>query len=345
MPVPEKWSPGPSLKALLRPVASAGSLDNHLKRSGLRVVPVFYHAVSPNTLPYLRHLYAHPKPERFRKDLLMLLQHMQPLSLDDLLQGRIPVDGRPGFHLSFDDGLRCVVEVALPILKEMGVPATLFVNPDFVGNNDIFYRYKASLLLNHIAMRPSQTKLWEIAEYLNAKADREMIKEAILAIPYADRHRMDELAQISWLDFGPQIEELRPYATETELKVWRDAGYSLGAHSMDHPDYRELEPDEQVRQTIDSMDWVQQQFNLDYRAFAFPFTDAGLPKQLFDTLSEHERPPDLLFGSGGLNLERHPGHYQRIPVEQMRGNLADALKTELLYFRLKKRLGRAWNRR
>lgn len=345
MVVPETWSPGPYIRALLKPVALLAGLPGQLKRSGLPVVPVFYHAVAPNTLPYLRHLYASPKPEHFRKHLALLLKHMEPLSLDDLINSRFPASGRPGFHLSFDDGLRCVVEHALPILREMGVPATLFVNPDFVGNKNIFYRYKASLLLSHISMRPSQTKLWEIAEYLNTKADRDSLKEAILAIPYRERYRIDELAQIAWLDFGPQIAELQPYATEADLLNWLDGGFSLGGHSMDHPDYRELSSEARVKQTIASMDWVQATFGLTYRAFAFPFTDSGLPATLFESLARQERPPDILFGSGGLQQELHPGHYQRIPVEQMRGKLGDALKTELLYFRLKKKLGREYNRR
>lgn len=345
MAVPGIWSPGPYIRAFLRPVASLADLPGLLRRSGLRVVPVFYHAVAPNTLPYLRHLYAHPKPERFRNHLALLLKYMEPVSLDDLIKNRFPSSGKPVFHLSFDDGLRCVVEYALPILKELGVPATLFVNPDFVGNKDIFYRYKASLLLNHISMRPSQTKLWEIAEYLNTKADRESLKEAILEIPYSERHRIDELAQIAWLDYEAQIAELQPYASEAELKLWLDNGFSLGAHSMDHPDYRQLSRATQLQQTIDSLDWVQKRFNLDYRAFAFPFTDSGMPVSLFDSLAHHDRPPDILFGSGGLNQEHHPGHYQRIPAEQLRGNLGKALKTELLYFKLKKRIGREYNRR
>ena len=36
--------------------------------------------------------------------------------------------------ITFDDGYRSVLELALPILEELGVPATLFVPTDYIGS-------------------------------------------------------------------------------------------------------------------------------------------------------------------------------------------------------------------
>ena len=43
-----------------------------------------------------------------------------------MLQGERPIDGRY-FHLSFDDGFRNVFHNGIPILRELGIPAILFV--------------------------------------------------------------------------------------------------------------------------------------------------------------------------------------------------------------------------
>ncbi|MFW6195004.1 MAG: polysaccharide deacetylase family protein [Chloroflexota bacterium] len=43
-----------------------------------------------------------------------------------MIRGDEPIDGRY-FHLSFDDGFRNVITNGLPVLKEYGVPAMLFV--------------------------------------------------------------------------------------------------------------------------------------------------------------------------------------------------------------------------
>jgi len=52
-----------------------------------------------------------------------------------LVRGDVPVDGRY-FHLSFDDGLACVLRNAVPILAEANVPAIVFVNSVMVGASD-----------------------------------------------------------------------------------------------------------------------------------------------------------------------------------------------------------------
>ena len=51
------------------------------------------------------------------------------------------------FLLSFDDGLKEVFTTIAPILLKKGVPASFFINPCFIDNNELFYRYKISLLI------------------------------------------------------------------------------------------------------------------------------------------------------------------------------------------------------
>jgi hypothetical protein len=38
--------------------------------------------------------------------------------------------------------------MAMPILRRKGVPATVFVNSDFVDNQDLFFRFKAALIID-----------------------------------------------------------------------------------------------------------------------------------------------------------------------------------------------------
>lgn len=48
-----------------------------------------------------------------------------------MLNGHVAID-EPFFHLSFDDGFKNIVQNAVPILYELGIPAAFFVPSDFI---------------------------------------------------------------------------------------------------------------------------------------------------------------------------------------------------------------------
>ncbi len=93
----------------------------------------------PSQVPVLRLLYCHSVFDHQRDKFESIIRYLQGIgeiiSTDrvlDILHGKVPLL-RSSFHLSFDDGLRNVVTNALPILREHGVPAILFVPTTLVS--------------------------------------------------------------------------------------------------------------------------------------------------------------------------------------------------------------------
>lgn len=89
--------------------------------------------IRPSKTPALRLLYCHSVFEHQRKRFERIIRYLQTIgefiSTDrvlNILHGGEPLE-RTSFHLSFDDGMRNIVENALPILCEHGVPAIMFV--------------------------------------------------------------------------------------------------------------------------------------------------------------------------------------------------------------------------
>ena len=117
-----------------------------------KVLAPFYHAVSDIPMPHIRHLYRVKTVAEFERDLDFLLKHYTPIDfheLPNLLQHK-PRSGKPPMLLSFDDGLREFYDPIAPILLRKGIPAICFLNSGFLDNKDLFFRYKASLLIDFL---------------------------------------------------------------------------------------------------------------------------------------------------------------------------------------------------
>jgi len=241
------------------------------------IINVFYHVVSDDYLPYIAPLYKYRNLKEFENDIDFLLKYFEPVTANDIFlhtKGE-KVITKPSFHLSFDDGMREVYEVALPILKQKGIPATVFVNSDFVDNKDLFYRYKAALIADN---QPS-------------------LKKEVLKIKYLEREKLDSIAEDLGIDFDSFLKEKKPYLTTEEIKILQKNGFTIGAHSIDHPNYYLISEEEQIRQTLESCRFVKESFGEEKSFFAFPFEDIGVKKSFFEAISKDV---DLTFSISGI---------------------------------------------
>lgn len=101
-----------------------------------------YHKIgSPKGTGLLRDLYVSPRVFRMQMWYLKIAG-FRVVPLDDivrLVQGE-PV-GEKLIALTFDDGFRNFHDEALPILREFGYPATVYVVSDLVGKHDAWETY------------------------------------------------------------------------------------------------------------------------------------------------------------------------------------------------------------
>ena len=98
------------------------------------------------------------------------------------------------------------------------------------------------------------------------------------------------------------------------MKMIKD-GFAIGAHSIDHPDYSLLSPEEQLKQTIESVKFVKNKFLLSYGGFAFPHTDKCLTKEFFTKLYDSKL-IDVSFGSDGFSKDISFSNLQRCSLEK-----------------------------
>jgi peptidoglycan/xylan/chitin deacetylase (PgdA/CDA1 family) len=330
---------------VLPSVARLLPLNGLIRITGQRTIFPFYHVVSDEEVPHVKHLYTLRTTKQFIQDLDFILKYYKPVGISDFL-GSIE-DGQPlpgnNFLLSFDDGLCEFHNVVAPILRQKGIPAVCFLNSGFIDNKDLFYRYKASLLVERLKNVDDRTdkkniiEKWFLEHHLPFTADY----HGLLMITYADRYLLDELALRLEVHFDEFLLKHRPYLDSKQISSLIQQGFAFGAHSIDHPEYRFLEEEEQIRQTSESIDHVSKKFGIKEKLFSFPFTDHGVKKTFFDEVFDPLQPlADLTFGGAGLKQDSIKKNIQRIPFEGTSLNAKQILGTEYLYYMIKAIFGK-----
>lgn len=304
--------------------------------TGQRLIFPFYHAISDVPPVHLKHLFNVRSAKLFEQDLDTLLKMYKPVSLQDVVQHLN--EGKPlprwSFHISFDDGLREFGNIAWPILKRKGIPCSLFVNPAFVDNKDMFYRLKASILIDFIANNKNTALINEANRVMGSIISSVANLETFIArVSYKQKATLDHIATYFQIDFNRFLNEQKPYLTFSELQKLHNDGVVLGAHSMDHPLFKAMSEEENLQQITKSVNWVSNNFNPKIKAFSFPFTDFGLKQHFFDGLyAKENKIIDISLGTAGLKKERIKMHLQRIPVEDSTTTIARQLLTQYLYY-------------
>lgn len=306
-----------------------------------RLLLLFYHTVSDKPLPHVRHLYHVRNTALFAQDLDYLLKYFEPIDLVQLI-AHIH-EGKPlpknSFFLTFDDGLAECYHVIAPILKQKGIPATFFLNSDFVDNKALMFRYKASYLIEHLQKKSTADKV--VKEHFNQyKIPYTTLKDSLLRIKWGQQKLLDDLAANLEIDFENFLKTQQPYLSSNQIQAMLNDGFTFGSHSQNHPTYNQIPLADQYTQTIESQKFVQDNFNLSYKTFAFPFTDVGVSKDFFDKILGEEN-FQLSFGGAGLKHEQIKGQLQRFGMESQRETDARSMiHAEYCYYLVKALFGK-----
>lgn len=296
------------------------------RMSGVSVVLPYYHMVSDESVPHVKHLYSYRNVRQFTQDLDFFLTHYEPITLHDLL-GHL--DGKKTlpkhcFLLTFDDGFREMHDVVAPILRAKGVPATFFLTSGFIDNADMAHHAKLSLLVEHVAQSTNKNLRSAAQDVLvrNQIGGKDFTAQMV-GITYQQRHLVTELAALCGYDFAQYQSAQQPYVTSTQIRSLLQQGFTVGAHSLDHPLYAAVPLAEQLRQTRASMAFLIDRFQIDYRTFAFPHSDAGVAAGFFETLFPTGELA-VSFGTRGMvphffprNLERFSMEKTQLPARQV----------------------------
>lgn len=304
------------------------------KKTSPDVLLPYSHLVSDDPVPHVENLYSFKGVQAFEKDLDLLLKHFRPLDLMDVLaiHRKEKRNDPPGFLLTFDDGLRQIHEVVAPILKRKGVNAVFFINSGFVGNKQLFHRFKTSLIIGELKKGVGEGVLKECAVLLDSPS---VSLESLISNFKEQSHRKPELndaiGALLELDFEAYLRKEQPFMSEEELVSLKRDGFQFGSHSVDHPMMHHLPEDEQLRQVRESTEYIVKLLDLEYSCFSFPHLDSFLTKGFFERLEKESVSVDLFFGTQNMKPDSRASILHRFNIERPETSVADLLNGVLLF--------------
>jgi peptidoglycan/xylan/chitin deacetylase (PgdA/CDA1 family) len=208
----------------------------------------------------------------FEAQMAYLAGRYRALAMPELLA--LVRAGRPlparALLITFDDGYRNFAEVAWPILKRHGLPATLFVPTAYPDRPDrLFWWDTLAHALGHTARRDAidtPAGLLPLASAAQRQKALSRLKAALRPLP-------DEEAQ-EWsrrlaaeLNAPPQSNQVLGW---DELRRLEAEGVTLGAHTQTHPNLAHLEAEEVRREVEGSLADLDRETGRAWPIFAYP---------------------------------------------------------------------------
>ncbi len=248
-------------------------LERLLRRDALLVLN--YHRVGDaEKTPYDSGTFG-PTAEQFDWEIGYLKSRFACVNLQEalaMMTGEVPV--RSSLLITFDDGYLDNYQVAFPILRAHGVPATFFLPTDFINTQRVPWWDTIAYIVKHSRNDSFKVHYPDSAEF---HLDRRRPSSTVFQIlRFCSDH--------ATTDYAPLVDELetacdcaRPVAGNErcflnwdEAREMQAAGMSFGSHTHNHEVLSGLSPERQVFELTESRAILERELGRTIDSLAYP---------------------------------------------------------------------------
>ena len=212
-----------------------------------------------------------PDADTFTWQMQLLKNYFTPLSVSSAIK-HIKNNSLPAnaICVTFDDGYVNNLEVAAPILKQFNIPATVFVATGFSDGENMFNDRIIDLVADKKLQQLNQKALNEPSVVLSTVEQRIELAQKILSkikyLPILERKTL-----IDDLYAANNVTELPAKMMSSEqLITLHNMGIEIGAHTVDHPILKILDPKSQKEQIDKGKEKLENLLGVKVRGFAYP---------------------------------------------------------------------------
>ena len=185
----------------------------------------------------------------------------------DSVRARRPADREVA--LTFDDGLRCHLEQAYPVLKRYNVPATMFVCPGLVESGRWLWNHEARARLKRL----EAAALAELS--LNWGCSGQSVEDVVgwmKSLTLARRTEVEDEIRLATRAFQPTPGERARF----DPMSWKDLDcldstlVTIGSHTLLHPILPMLDDRTLESELVDSRAWLERRLSRPVDLFCYP---------------------------------------------------------------------------
>jgi len=259
-------------------------LDLWERWRGGHIAILAYHRVLPTGVSYLRRQMAISEV-RFSQQMAYLARHYRVISLQEvpsLLKEKKAIPPKT-VAITFDDGYSDNYHVAYPILKRLGLPATIFLATDFVGGDKIPWWDELILLLED---PPEDLEKVKLAPSLYPAEIHQCLRKI---------HRSQRVANSPWISHLITLLNHMPTGQREKILIdlkrvlgmarfsgknlmlsWDQVqemskhGILFGAHTQSHAFLDELSEEGAFREMARSKEIIEEKTGKGVEAFSYP---------------------------------------------------------------------------
>jgi peptidoglycan/xylan/chitin deacetylase (PgdA/CDA1 family) len=242
---------------------------------------LLYHRIVDDSSRYLNKGAAvHHHIKDFKREMAYFKRNFQIVSMDEVASHMRLGEGfkRPSIAITFDDGYLDNYILAYPVLKQHGVPATIYLTTGLVGTLDGIWTEQIGLAFLETKKdyfhfpalfgdRAIPIKTKEEKEQANSN-----VSEALKLKPDNKRKElMQELFEVLEVneESGRHFEE-RMMLNWEEVKEMRKDGITIGSHSHTHPILSQMSSEKAKEEILNSKKVVERDVDMEVKHFSFP---------------------------------------------------------------------------
>jgi peptidoglycan/xylan/chitin deacetylase (PgdA/CDA1 family)/CelD/BcsL family acetyltransferase involved in cellulose biosynthesis len=252
---------------------SAGQASTRLRSRSTPVYTIFrYHRVNDDR----DRIFCALPVAQFAAQMGYLARHFQLVSLDQIASGQLPSRrDKCCVAITFDDGYRDNFVHAYPILKNLGIPATIFLTTGYIESGDLPWYDKVRLAFKlTVQRRISLQKIGGPCALLETEGQRFEAMELALSWLRSidDDSRLNRLPQLfESLNVPVELNLPGTMLSWSQIRQMKKDGICFGAHTVTHPVLGSLTVSRLQDEILGSKKMLEQRLQCTIRHFAYPF--------------------------------------------------------------------------
>lgn len=253
-----------------------GLLDRYVKRAQKKspnTLTVFmYHSVIERKDPFFPGVLL----SQFEQQMKYLREHWAPVSeaqIVDFYKNNAPLpDGAA--CVTFDDGYKDVITLALPVLKKYSIPAILFIPSEPVQNDDMLWTGEVAVMFKNTSATSLAFEIDGRAYHYVWRDDIE--KSVVMRELKADLKQVSDRARHNALEsVRTQLGQVddhqrRDYlVNELDMKVLYESHVAIASHTVTHPILSQVSKEQAEYEVRECRDYLSA-MGFPQRSFCYP---------------------------------------------------------------------------